>query len=75
MQVVYSNWNKTAAYSVKKIDDFKTVCSLMRTFILNKTDTNDFRKPAFCTPYPDADPGDWFTYYPTWGSILSSAIK
>jgi len=51
MHVVYSNHNKTVAYTIKKYDDFKTVCEMMRTFILHKSDTSDFRKPAFCTPY------------------------
>jgi hypothetical protein len=51
MHVVYSNYNETAGYTIKKYDDFKTVCSVMRTFILHKSDTSDFRKPAFCTPY------------------------
>lgn len=52
MHVVYSNWNTEAAYSIKKFDDFRATCETMRTFILYKGDTTDFRKPAFCTPYP-----------------------
>lgn len=51
MHVVYSNYNKTAIYSIKKYKRFGAVCEAMRTFILHKSDTTDFRVPAFCTPY------------------------